>query len=228
MQTPSTRLARSKGDTLDENGNDLLNNVLNGKSDQEKWMTKLSIDLALSTEIKNETLVNISDIDNSKSNVIDRLEEFVQTQRELGNPDMLGTIEIVERLLGEYQKNETVVDIKDKEDSVVDKFFDDLYSKESINSVVNITQNKIDTQIEEFSKTLNQELNYSDEEKIKIIEDYKGQLIEELESKLKDENGGDSSLEKQAIIKVLLENNETTQESSLELLLTQKNRFYAK
>jgi len=90
-------------ETLDKEGNNLLNQILSGKSDEEKWKIKLNIDLSLSLEVKNGRLTHITDIDNSKSNVMNSLERYTKSQKELGNPDMIGAVSTAEKLLEAYK-----------------------------------------------------------------------------------------------------------------------------
>jgi len=213
--------------TLDKEGNELLNQVLEGKTDEEKWKIKLVIDLNLSMEIKNGELTPFTDIDNSKSNAISKLEAYVKMQRELDNPDMMGVIAASEKFLEAYKKNDSTKDVKNQENSVVDKFLEDLYSKESITFQSNITKENIKNNMDEFHKTLVDTLGDSDEAKTEIskkMDEYKKELLNQYEESLKNSDSKSLSLEQQAIIKVLSDENFKETSSLKELLANQKEK----
>ena len=211
--------------TLDKEGNELLNQVLEGKTDKEKLLIKMIMDLSLSMEIKNGRLTHITDIDNSKSNVISKLEAYVTMQRKLGNPDMAGSVAASEKFLEAYKKNDSTTDVKNQENSVVDKFLEDLYSKESITFQSNITKENIKNNMDEFHKTLVDTLGDSDEAEIsKKMDEYKKELLNQYEESLKSSDSKSLSLEQQAIIKVLSDENFKETSSLKELLANQKEK----
>ncbi|MFT5661293.1 MAG: hypothetical protein ACI9TV_001939 [Sulfurimonas sp.] len=208
--------------TLDDEGNELLNQILEGKTDQEKWMLKLSLDMGLSTEVKNGRVENVTDIDNSKNSSFDRLGSFIEERKRLFTQDILGTDAIAQKLLEAYKSNSTFINSGDREDSVVDKFLEDLYSKESISFSAKQTQENIQNKVNEYAKTLVDEMEDTPESQLDVsilLNDYKKELLEEYKDSLKKSNDGSLTLEQQAIIKVLLDDN-SKETSHLEKLLT--------
>jgi hypothetical protein len=168
--------------TLDKEGNELLNQALEGKTDEEKWKIKLVIDLNLSMEIKNGELTHITNIDNSKSNAISRLEAYVTMQRKLDNPDMMGVIAASEKFLEAYKNSDSTKDVKNQENSVVDKFLEDLYSKESITFQSNDTKEQLTTQQElEIKQQVAQTMSETEESPLAtaIQESSQTQSVEE-------------------------------------------------
>jgi hypothetical protein len=213
--------------TLDKEGNELLNQVLEGKTDKEKRIIKMMMDLNLSTEIKNGRLTHITNTDNSKSNVISKLEAYVTMQRKLGNPDMAGTVAASEKFLEAYKKNDSTKDVKNQENSVVDKFLDDLYSKGSTVTASAIIKETIQNKVNEYAQVLMEskgDAPKSESEISKMLIDYKKELLEDYKKSLDAISNDNMTLEQQAIIKLLLEEN-TQEASSLEkLLVNQKEK----
>lgn len=208
--------------TLDQEGNELLNQVLDGKSDQEKWMLKLSLDMALSTEVKNNTLTNITNIDNSKANSINQLEAFINERKRLAAPDMLGTAAMAEKLLEAYKKSASFMDIVNQEDIGINKSSQDLYSKNSTLTASSITKENIKKEIDTYHKTLVKKLGDSDEAKTEIskkMDEYKKEMLTQYEETLRGSETKGLSLEQQAVIKILSDENLTNSGSSLTKLL---------
>ena len=208
--------------TLDEEGNELLNEALAGKTDDEKWILKLSLDMSLSTEVKNQTLANKTDIDNSRDGSIDSLEAFINERKRLFTPDMLGTVAIATQLLKAYTDSSIPFDIEYQEDDVVDNFFNDLYSKESISFSSSKIKDDINKQVEEKAMELFSTKADSPESILDInheLQKYKQSLLKDYKLSLEDTNS--PNLEKEAVIKVLLEETDK-KTSAFEELLTKK------
>ena len=208
--------------TLDDEGNELLNNALVGKTDEEKWMIKLGLDMELSTEVKDGTLENKTTIDNSKENAMSMLDAFIQRRKELATPDMIGVGAIAEKLLEAYKASNSSFNIQNTEDSVVDSFLDDLYSSGSTATASAITKDTIKNKVNEYAQTLMENRDDTSESKLevsKILNDYKKELINEYKESLEGSKNGAITLQQEAIIKVLLDEN-TQEASSLEKLLS--------
>jgi len=196
--------------TLDDEGNELLNQILEGKTDQEKWMLKLSLDMWLSTDVKNGRVENITDINNSRIASVSSLEAYIEEQKILNAPDIQGTGAIAEKLLEAYKSNATFVNVQYREDSVVDDFLEDLYSKESISFSAKQIKENIQNKVNEYAQILVDEMGDTPEAQLDIsimLNDYKKELLEEYRDSLENSNDGSSTLEQQAIIKVLLDEN---------------------
>jgi len=208
--------------TLDEDGNELLNQALTGKTDKEKWMLKLSLDMALSTEVKDGTVQKIADIDNSRQGTINSLESFIKEKNGINAPDMLGTGAIAEKLLETYKNSETSFNVENQESSVVDKFYNDLYSKESLSFSSSRIKDDINDKVTEKAMELFSTKADSPESILDInneLHKYKQILLEEYKLSIKDKDS--TNLEKEAVIKVLLDETEK-KVSPLEALLTKK------
>ena len=212
--------------TLDEEGNQLLNDALVGKTDEEKWKIKLGLDMELSIEVKDGRLANRTAIDNSKENAMDRLDLFIQRRKELATPDMIGVGAIAEKLLEAYKASNSSFNIQNKEDSVVDNFLGDLYSSSSTATTTAsaITKENIQNKVNEYAQTLMETRSDTPEPKLevsKILNDYKKELLNEYKESLEGSKNGNMTLQQEAIIKVLLDEN-TKEASSLEKLLANK------
>ena len=212
--------------TLDEEGNKLLNNILTGKTDEEKWMIKLGLDMELSTEVKDGTLANKTSIDNSKENVMDMLDAYIQRRKELFTPDMIGVGATAEKLLEAYKASGSSFNVQNKEDSVVDDFLDDLYTNTSSTTTTAsaITKETIQNKVNEYAQTLMDTRGDTPESKLevsKMLNDYKKELLQDYKDSLDGAKNDKMTLQQEAIIKVLLDEN-TKEASSLERLLSQK------
>ena len=209
--------------TLDDEGNKLLNDALVGKSDEKKWLIKLGLDMELSTEVKEGTLSNKTTVDNSKENVMGLLDAFIQRRKELATPDMIGVGATAEKLLEAYKASGSSFNIQNQENSVVDKFLKDLYPKESIGFKSTIIKDKINNKVNEYAQKLMDErgnIPKSELETSKLLNQYKKELLQDYQQSIENSNDNGMSSEQQAIIKVLLEEN-TKEASSLETLLSQ-------
>lgn len=213
-------------DTLDDEGNKLLNEALTDKTDEEKWFIKLQLDLSLSHEIKDGTLKRRTEIDNSKSSAINNLEAFVKMQRDLGNPDMNGAIAVAEKFLEAYKASGSSFNVQNKEDSVADEFLDDLYTNTSTATTTasSITKETIQNKVNEYAQTLMDSRGDTPESKLevsKLLNDYKKELLQDYQDSLDGAKNDKMTLQQEAIIKVLLDEN-TKEASSLEKLLATK------
>lgn len=148
------------------------------------------------------------------------LDAFIQRREELFTPDMIGVGATAKKLLEAYENTSTSFNIQNKEDSVVDDFFEDLYSKESINFTSNVTKQDIQNQVKEYSAFLEQELGSSDEAKsimTNLMTEYKTALMDELKKSI--DGTTSTAQEKQFAIKVLVDEENSEQESALTTLI---------
>jgi hypothetical protein len=212
---------------LDEAGNEALNKALEGKTDAEKFSIKNMLQLEFMTSIKvnhsNHTVdrEKFDSIDTSKSATVNRFEKFMEDFHKNGTVDNIGLMNVMDKFLNIYKASDPSTDIKNQEDSVVDKFLENLYSKESLSVASSITKGKIETSVKEFHQILKEEFGNSLEVQSKIktkLNEFKQKLLEELKTNLTDENSNISILEKHSIVKVLLDESNNTKSSSLETL----------
>ncbi|NOQ30777.1 MAG: hypothetical protein GQ570_06610 [Helicobacteraceae bacterium] len=207
--------------TLDEEGNELLNEALADNTDEEKWFIKLALDLSLSHEIKDGTLKRISDIDNSKSNAISKLEEYVKMQRDLGNSDMNGAISVAEKLLVAWKSKDSFSNFENTEESPENEYIEELYSKEAIDFKSTVIKDEIEQKINEYAQLMLEERKdetKSELENAKLLNQYKNELLQEYRDSLENSKENSLNAQQQAIIKVLLDEN-VEETSSLEELL---------
>lgn len=214
--------------SLDEEGNKALNEALQGKTDAEKSQIKSVLEIEFMTSVKanHETKTidrqKFDSIDTSKDATVDRFENFMAEFEKNGTVDNIGLIDVMDKFLGIY--NKTPSDIKNQEDSVVDDFFEDLYSKESINFTSNVTKQDIQDQVKEYSAFLEQELGSSDEAKSSIasfMTEFKTALMDELKKSI--DSTTSTAQEKQSAIKVLVDEKKDELKSSLETLIGTDN-----
>jgi len=212
---------------LDEAGNEALNKALEGKTDTEKFIIKSTMELMFMTSIKANSKGGLDrqkfdSIDTSKNATISRFETYMQDFQKNGGVDEIGLMDVMNNFLNIYKASDPSNDLKNQEDSVIDKFLEDLYSKESISIASSVTKEKIQTKLDEFHQSLVQEFGDSSESKniiSKKLDDYKKQLLDELKTSLSDENTKKTDLEKQSIVKVLLDEQVTDTNNFLETLL---------
>ncbi len=213
--------------TLDDEGNELLNDILTGKTDEEKWMIKLGLDMKLSTEVKNGTLANKTTIDNSKENAMDMLDAYIQRRKELFTSDMIGVGATAEKLLEAYKASNSSFNIQNKEDSVVDNFLDDLYSNSAKTTATAsaITKENVQNKVNEYAQTLMETRVDTPESKLEVsilLSDYKKELLQDYKNSLEGSKNDKVTLQQEAIIKVLLDENSKEASSLKELLTSQK------
>lgn len=218
---------------LDEAGNEALNKALEGKTDAEKFSIKNMFELKFMTSVKSNAQGGLDrqkfdSVDTSTSANISRFEKFMDDYRKGGQGvDPLGIADVVLKFLDIYTNNDSTKDVKNQKDSVVDKFLEDLYSKESIAFQSNITKENIKNNMDEFHKALVDKLGNSDEAKTEIskkMDNYKKELLNQYEESLKSSDTESLSLEQQAIIKVLSDENFKEISSLKELLANQKEK----
>ncbi|MDO8453469.1 MAG: hypothetical protein Q7S59_02735 [Sulfurimonas sp.] len=218
---------------LDEAGNEALNKALEGKTDTEKFSIKMMLELVFMTSVKSNAQGGLDrqkfdSVDTSTSANISRFEKFMDDYRKGGQGvDPLGIADVVLKFLNIYTNNDSTKDVKNQENSVVDKFLEDLYSKESITFQSNMTKENIKNNMDEFHKALVDKLGDSDEAKTEIskkMDGYKKELLSQYEESLKSSDTKNLSLEQQAIIKVLSDENFKETSSLKELLANQKEK----
>lgn len=207
---------------LDDEGNEALNKALEGKTDAEMFSIKSILMLEFTTSVTQNTQGEIVrekfDItDTSKNATITRFENYIDNFHKSGSTNTIGLIDVMEDFLSIYKNNDSSYDIANQKDSIVDEFLEDLYSKNSISTASTLVKEDIQNKVDKYSQTLNDDLD--DIQRSKMLSDYKQQLLQELQTDLNDENSKNSSLEKQSIVKVLLDSSNTTNDASLEDLL---------
>ena len=218
---------------LDEEGNKALNKSLEGKTDIEKSQIKSVLQLSFMTSVKvnhdNHTVdrQKFDSIDTSKSATVDRFEKFMEDFPKNGSIDNIGLMDVMDKFLNIYKASDPSTDIKNQENSVVDKFLDDLYSKGSTVTASAIIKETIQNKVNEYAQVLMEskgDTPKSESEISKMLIDYKKELLEDYKKSLDGAENDNMTLEQQGIIKVLLEEN-TQEASSLEkLLVNQKEK----
>lgn len=132
--------------------------------------------------------------------------------------------EIVDTSKNENIKSNTYKKVQDTEESIVDKFLEDVYSKKSITSASAITKDTIQNKVNEYAQVLMEsrgDAPKSESDISKMLNDYKKELLTDYKKSLDGATNDNMTLEQQAIIKVLLEEN-TQEASALEKLLATK------
>ncbi len=214
---------------LDEAGNAALNKALEGKTDDEKWSIKGILELEFMTSVKFNAQGGLDrqkfdSIDTSKSATEDRFNNYLETYDDVHPLDTLGFKDVVAKFLDIYTNSDSTKDVKNQKDSVVDKFLEDLYSKESISSASSITKENIQNKVNEYAQTLMENRGDTPESKLetsKMLNDYKKELLNDYKESLDGAKNDKMTLQQEAIVKVLLDEN-TKQASSLEKLLVNK------
>jgi hypothetical protein len=193
---------------LDEKANEILDSLLAGMSKKEQTSRKVWLDFTLNAKVSSNgwSLTIDNNAGTSREAVIGKIDKQIANLKLPGQPDMLNLLPLLEELKKLYLDSNTP-EIKNTEDSVINEFF-----KESISFSSSVTKEKLETRVKEFHLSLVEEFGNSPEAKNKIsimLNDYKKQLLEELKTDLTDENSKSASLEKQSIVKVLLDNKTT-------------------
>jgi len=207
---------------LDDEGNEALNKSLEGKTDIKKFQIKSILELSFMTSVTSNAQGEIvrekfDSIDTSKDATISRFENYINDFNKSGSTNNIGIIDVMEDFLNIYKNNDSSYDINKQEDSVADDFLKDLYSKDSISTASTLVKEEIQNKIDKYSQTLEDALDNT--QKSKMLNDYTQQILEELQTNLSDENSKSSFLEKQSIVKVLLDSSNNTNNASLETLL---------
>ncbi|MFT5661291.1 MAG: hypothetical protein ACI9TV_001937 [Sulfurimonas sp.] len=215
---------------LDEDGNALLNELVAGMSEKDANAVKLSLGFIMGIKSNEEV--------NGKL-VIERETGKLDSQSILSKLDMLSKEknnigylsdeikQIVNELKDFYTNNiKSNSSITDKEDSVVDNFLDDLYSSSSTATTTasSITKETIQNKVNEYAQTLMETRGDTPESKLevsKLLNDYKKELLQDYKESLDGATNSTMTLQQEAIIKVLLDEN-TKEASSLEKLLATK------
>jgi hypothetical protein len=113
--------------------------------------------------------------------------------------------------------------VHNSEDYVIKEFLDDMYSKGSVSSASAITKETIQNKVNEYAQVLMEskgDAPKSESDISKILNEYKKELLQDYKKSLDGATNDNMTLEQQAIIKVLLEEN-TQEASALEQLLSQ-------
>ena len=113
--------------------------------------------------------------------------------------------------------------VHNSEDYVIKEFLNDMYSKGSVSSASAITKETIQNKVNEYAQVLMEsrgDAPKSESDISKILNEYKKELLQDYKKSLDGATNDNMTLEQQAIIKVLLEEN-TQEASALEQLLSQ-------
>jgi len=111
-----------------------------------------------------------------------------------------------------------------KESSVVDDFLIDVYSKESKNFKASVIKDEITDKVNEYASLMLQERSdesMSDQERSKLLNQFKSELLEEYKESVENSSDTTLSVQQQAVIQVLMEEN-TQEANALEKLLSSK------
>ena len=204
---------------LDEDGYAFFNELLVGVPDKEQ--INITLMLSFMLNVKGENFVDGE----------------IHMQRETSKPDTQSILSKLERLsksknrtnemnyvINELKafytdKVQNNISINEQEESVIDDFLEDLYSKKSIEFASTLVKEDMKNKVDEYAKILGEELG--DTEKFQIIDDYKQELLKEYKEILEAISDETPSLKQQGIMKALLDENDK-EISSLESLLTNK------
>lgn len=145
---------------LDEEGNKALNKALEGKTDAEKFSIKNMLQLEFTTSIKvnhnNHTVdrEKFDSIDTSRSATVDRFEKFIEDFHKNGSVDNIGLMDVMDNFLNIYKASDSSDDLKNQEDSVIDDFLEDLYSKNSSSLKSSIAKDEIENKVNEYAQLM--------------------------------------------------------------------------
>lgn len=119
-----------------------------------------------------------------------------------------------------FYANENETNNITQEESTIDNFLEELYNTNSIESASELVKGDIKSKVDEYAQTLDKELNST--QKSEMINEYKQELLKEYKNILEASSDEKMTLQQQAMIKTLLDEN-NTETSYLESLLSQKN-----
>lgn len=208
---------------LDEEGMAFLDNLLSGISEKDQNFSKLFLSFQLS--IKSESEINGKLHIERETNKLDS--ESIENKLDLliaKSKDRKGEkTELINYVLKELKafyanKNEVSVNVV-KEDSVLDEFIEDLYSKETISSASTLVKEDMRSKVDAYAQTIDKELDET--EKSQMLNEYKQELLREYKEILESSTNDKMTLQQQGIMKALLSEN-TKETSSLEKLLSEK------
>lgn len=212
-----------KVDTLDDKANEILNQLLVGMSDKDKGAIKLSLSFNMS--IKSESMVNGElhierEYKTDTQSILDKLGQIAN------NPDNDGYLSdeirrISSELIKQYAKATTSANFINQEDLVVDEFLQDLYSKDSSGFKSALVKDEIKNKVDEYAQMMmetNGDVPESELEASKLLSQYKNKLLQEYKESIENSQNTVMNAEQEAIIKILLDENEK-ESSSLEALL---------
>ncbi|NOQ30655.1 MAG: hypothetical protein GQ570_05990 [Helicobacteraceae bacterium] len=163
--------------------------------DTPTMLSKLDLMIA-----KRKDDIYVSDVSDKIDSIVDQLKVFYTTRSEVNT------------------------DIKNQENSVVEEFIEELYSKEAIDFKSTIIKDEIEQKVNDYAQMMLEERSdntSSDLENKKLLNQYKNELLQEYRDSLENSKENSLSAEQQAIIKVLLDEN-VKETSSLEALLAAK------
>lgn len=214
---------------IDEEGMEVLNNLLDGMSLSEEEEQGIKLALGFSLGIKSNEVVN------GKLEIIreDRQLDFgtisnklQKIAREEGQGGFLSQEikEIANELISYYTSK--IQENLSTKDSTIDDFLEDLYSGNSTATTTasTITKENIQNKVNEYAQTLMETRGDTPESKLevsKLLNDYKKELLQDYKNSLDGATNNTITLQQEAIIKVLLDEN-TKEASSLEKLLATK------
>lgn len=212
---------------IDEEGMEVLNNLLDGMSLSEEEEQGIKLALGFSLGIKSNEVVN------GKLEIIreDRQLDFgtisnklQKIAREEGQGGFLSQEikEIANELISYYTSK--IQENLSTKDSTIDDFLEDLYSGNSTATTTasTITKENIQNKVNEYAQTLMETRGDTPESKLevsKLLNDYKKELLQDYKNSLDGATNNTITLQQEAIIKVLLDEN-TKEASSLEKLLS--------
>jgi len=205
---------------LDEEGMAFLDSLLSGMSEEDKKISKLFLSLGLSNESEGEKLYSERETYKLGSKSIeDKLDSIIAKF----NEDKGEKTELINNVLKELKafyanKNQVSVNVI-KDDSVLDEFIEDLYSKETIKSASVLVNADIKSKLDEYAQTLDKELDET--EKTQMLNEYKQEVLKEYREILESSTNDMMTLQQKGIIKALLDDN-SKEASSLEKLISGK------
>ena len=210
---------------LDEEGMTFLNNLLSDMSYEDQNFGKLFLSFQLS--IKSESVINgklhiereTATLD-SKS-IENKLDLLIAKSKDRKGEKT----ELVNYLLNElksFYANKNEINNITRADSAIDDFLEELYNTNSIESASALVKEDMKSKVDEYAQTLDKELN--DTQRSEMINEYKQELLKEYKDVLESSTNDKMTLQQQAIMKALLDEN-TKEASYLESLLSQKSNF---
>jgi len=202
-----TRHSLSIKELLGEEGEAVLDKFLSNRTSEERYGIKAILSFQLN--IKSINVINgVPYIEHETGKLdtktmLNKLNSLIENRS--GGGSMSIMINDAIDALKDYYINKASMNYKDKEDSVVDDFLEDLYSNNSVDYTSTLLKEDMKNKINKYSETL--EVDMDDIGKSQMLNEYKQELLKEYTEILESKDEKTPSLKQQGIMKALLDEN---------------------
>ena len=211
---------------LNEEANAFLNEIIDDMTDENQIFIKLLLSFQLS--IKSESFIDgkfhiereTEELDTPT--MLSKLELLIAKNKRSKGP-LVNAMKYVHAELQTFytNRNEVNTTVQNQEDSVIDEFIEDLYSKETINFKSSIIKDDIENKLNQHTSLMmgkRGDASMSELETAKLLNQYKNELLKEYKDSLESSSENTLSMQQQATVKVLLDK-KVKETSSLGALL---------